>query len=56
MNMATATRYESLDAIRDWKAVAAHLEAQEMGKAKWYTSYKTRICLVERDYSFEKEA
>jgi len=27
--------------------------AQQLGRDKWYTSYKTRICLVERDYGFD---
>jgi heme-degrading monooxygenase HmoA len=27
-----------------------HLLAQQLGKEKWYSDYKTRICKVERDY------
>ncbi|HEX6916296.1 MAG TPA: antibiotic biosynthesis monooxygenase [Chitinophagaceae bacterium] len=50
----TVSYWESLEAIRNWKAVAEHREAQKRGKADWYRAYKTRICLVERDYSFEK--
>ena len=34
-----------------WKANAEHLAAQIMGRKKWYSSYKTRIAKVERDYS-----
>jgi heme-degrading monooxygenase HmoA len=51
----TVSYWESLDAIRNWKMVSEHLFAQRMGREKWYSSYKTRICLVERDYGFELE-
>lgn len=49
----TVSYWESLDAIKNWKSVSAHLEAQQIGKDKWYSAYKTRICLVERDYGFD---
>ena len=48
----TVSYWESLDAIRNWKMVSEHLFAQRMGREKWYSAYKTRICLVERDYGF----
>ena len=51
----TVSYWESLEAIKNWKNVTAHLEAQSKGIKQWYSSYKTRICLVERDYGFEKE-
>lgn len=46
----TVSYWESLEAIRNWKMVGEHLAAQRMGREKWYKSFKTRICLVERDY------
>ncbi len=46
----TVSYWESLEAIRHWKAHAEHLIAQKLGREKWYSAYKTRICLVERDY------
>lgn len=51
----TVSYWENLDAIRNWKMVSEHLFAQRMGREKWYRSYKTRICLVERDYGFGLE-
>lgn len=48
----TVSYWESLDAIRQWKAQADHLTAQKLGREKWYSSYKTRVCKVERDYGF----
>lgn len=48
----TVSYWKSLDAIRNWKMVSEHLLAQRLGREKWYQAYKTRICLVERDYAF----
>lgn len=50
----TVSYWTSLEAIKNWKQVSEHLLAQKLGKEKWYTNYKTRICLVERDYEFER--
>ncbi len=49
----TVSYWANLDAIRNWKQQADHLFAQRMGREKWYAGYKTRICLVERDYGFD---
>jgi heme-degrading monooxygenase HmoA len=46
----TVSYWESLEAIRHWKANAEHLVAQKMGREKWYSAFKTRVCRVERDY------
>lgn len=50
----TISYWESLEAIKNWKANTEHLEAQKMGRDIWYKYYKTRICKVERDYGFER--
>jgi len=42
--------WSSLEAIKNWKANMEHMEAQNLGKKKWYEHYKVRICRVERDY------
>ncbi len=49
----TVSYWESLEAIRMWKTNVDHLEAQLLGRKKWYKTYKTRIAKVERDYEFE---
>jgi heme-degrading monooxygenase HmoA len=49
----TVSYWDSLEAIKKWKAVSEHLMAQQIGRDKWYSSFKTRICLVERDYGFD---
>ena len=51
----TVSYWESLGAIADWKANTDHLFAQQKGIRDWYTQYKVRICLVEREYDFEKK-
>ncbi|MEN2283488.1 antibiotic biosynthesis monooxygenase [Algoriphagus sp. SE2] len=48
----TVSYWKDLDSIKNWKKQTDHLIAQKMGKEKWYSAYKTRICLVERDYGF----
>ncbi|MCP1093378.1 antibiotic biosynthesis monooxygenase [Bacillaceae bacterium OS4b] len=44
----------SLEVLGCHKALegnAAHKKAQEKGMKDWYSSYTTRICKVERDYT-----
>lgn len=48
----TVSYWESLEAIKNWKANLDHLEAQEKGKTTWYKNYKVRIAKVEREYEF----
>ena len=51
----TISYWESLEAIRTWKVNSDHLIAQKYGREKWYSAYKTRIALVERDYGMNTE-
>lgn len=44
--------WKNLEAIAQWKENVDHLVAQEKGKKQWYSWYKVRICLVEREYDF----
>jgi len=46
--------WESKKAIAAWKEQADHMFAQQTGIKKWYSWYKVRICLVEREYEFNK--
>lgn len=47
--------WESLDAIQQWKQNLDHLQAQNLGRKRWYQWYKTRICKVEREYEFRRK-
>lgn len=44
--------WENKEAIANWKENVDHKVAQENGIKKWYSWYKVRICLVEREYDF----
>lgn len=50
----TVSYWESLKVIADWKANTDHFFAQQSGIKDWYQWYKVRICLVEREYDFNK--
>ena len=50
----TVSYWDNLESIRNWKLNAEHHGARELGREKWYSAFKTRICLVERDYDWEK--
>lgn len=49
----TVSYWKDLESIKNWKNNVDHLQAQRMGKQKWYVSYKVRIALVESEYDFE---
>lgn len=50
----TVSYWESLEAIKNWKANTDHLFAQQKGREQWYNWYNVRICKVEREYEFMK--
>jgi heme-degrading monooxygenase HmoA len=45
----TVSYWQSLEAIRAWKAHAEHRLAQERGR-DWYASFRVRVAKVEREY------
>jgi heme-degrading monooxygenase HmoA len=49
----TVSYWESLEAIKNWKAHSLHQVAQEKGKTVWYQNFSLRVCKVERDSFFE---
>ncbi|MDU8501546.1 antibiotic biosynthesis monooxygenase [Pseudomonas syringae] len=48
----TVSYWSDETAILAWKQQAEHAEVREQGRARWYQAFTTRICKVERDYSF----
>lgn len=46
----TVSYWADLASIKAWKENVEHREAQALGREKWYSTFKTRICKVERDY------
>lgn len=51
----TVSYWKDLASIKHWKNNTEHSFARKKGKTDWYSSFKIRIALVERDYRFEKE-
>ena len=49
----TVSYWATEDALRAWKANAEHSVAQRQGRAGFYKAWFTRVCKVERAYSFE---
>jgi heme-degrading monooxygenase HmoA len=49
----TVSYWDSQEAISLWKSNIDHLEAQKLGKEKWYETYKVRIARIGRDYEFK---
>lgn len=48
----TVSYWKTLESVKKWKEHAEHQVAQYKGRNGWYSSYKVRIALVERDYEF----
>lgn len=46
----TVSYWDSLEAIKNWKAHAEHQEAQRLGREQWYSGFRVRIARVEREY------
>lgn len=51
----TISYWESLEAIAGWKTHMEHQKAQKLGIEQWYDSYTLRICLVEKEYHFQRK-
>jgi heme-degrading monooxygenase HmoA len=48
----TISYWKDESSILQWKENADHVVAQTLGKQRWYKAYTTRVCKVEREYSF----
>jgi len=49
----TVSYWRDLESIQAWKRQVEHLQAQQMGRDKWYSQYQVRICKVEREYDYQ---
>jgi heme-degrading monooxygenase HmoA len=49
----TVSYWESLEAIEAWKNQADHLDAQRLGRERWYSAFRLRIAHVERATTWE---
>lgn len=48
----TVSYWADLQSIGNWKAQADHMQAQVLGKSRWYEGFELRISKVERAYNF----
>ena len=49
----TVSYWQSEAAILAWKQQAEHKAVREQGRARWYSAFQTRVCKVERAYTFQ---
>lgn len=52
----TVSYWASEAAITAWKHHAEHTVTRERGRRDWYRAFTTRVCKVERAYSFSQPA
>ncbi|MEH7457151.1 antibiotic biosynthesis monooxygenase [Bacillus sp. JJ1127] len=51
----TISYWESLEAIKHWRDNIAHTAARKRGREQWYERFHMKICIVEREYTFQRE-
>jgi heme-degrading monooxygenase HmoA len=51
----TVSYWRDLESIRRWRENVSHTVARRKGVTDWYSHFKTRVALVERDQEFERE-
>jgi heme-degrading monooxygenase HmoA len=49
----TVLYYADGESITAWKAHPEHLEAQRLGRDRWYARYRVEVARVERTYAFD---
>jgi heme-degrading monooxygenase HmoA len=47
----TVSYWRDDDCARAWKQVARHLEAQRLGRERWYGQYRVVVAEVIREYA-----
>ena len=51
----TVSYWRDLSSIQKWREHVQHTAARNKGRSDWYSAFKTRIALVERDYGFARD-
>ena len=46
----TISYWKDLESIKKWKFQSEHTLVRQKGRSEFYTSFKTRIAKIERDY------
>ncbi len=50
----TVSYWKDRESIAGWKANLEHLEAQSLGRERWYSRYTVRVARVEYSYEFPR--
>ena len=45
--------FESHETVAAWRAHPEHLEAQRLGRERWFSEYRITVCDAVRDYQFK---
>jgi len=48
----TISYFNSLDSISEWKNLADHKVAQDLGREKFYEEYSVQMCEILREYEY----
>ena len=51
----TVSYWESSEQVRLWRAHPLHRRAQELGRTRWYRSYRVEVAEVQRRYGHPGE-
>lgn len=51
----TVSYWKDEESIRKWRDHEAHKIARQKGRSTWYSAYKVRICIVDRDYELKTD-
>ncbi len=51
----TVAYFETEEAVKSWKELPQHLEAQKLGRSDFYEDYEIFVTKVERQYSWTKK-
>ena len=46
----TISYWENLESVKAWKSHPEHQAAQELGRSKWYTSYRVELARIDKFY------
>ena len=49
----TVSYWKDAQSIRNWQQQLEHVEAQQLGRNRWYEQYSVHVSRVERCYYFE---
>ena len=52
----TISYFQSQEAIRTWRDVQEHREAQRLGRERFYEEYTVEVARIERSYAWKAEA